>query len=112
MLHSSECVEAVNRGDVGIGQLFRALDVLPSFELLNAGRSVWAPLGGERERARAGHPSKKEREEEEEEEEKKRGGGVVSGGMWRVYDLRSAHLSCRIHEEFPPDLFRLDSLAS
>lgn len=98
VLHSPECVEAVKRGDVGIGQLFRALDVLPNFELLNAGRSAWKPSGVERGTARAGYPST---------EEEEGGEGVVGGGIWRVYDLRSKHLSCRIHEEFPPDLFAL-----
>lgn len=104
VLHSPECVEAVKRGDVGIGQLFRALDVLPNFELLNAGRSVWNPSGAERGRARARYPSKKE---EEGGGEGAAGGEGVVGGIWRVYDLRSKHLSCRIHEEFPPDLFSL-----
>ncbi|CAM9384360.1 unnamed protein product [Choristocarpus tenellus] len=31
VLHSSACVDAVGNGQVGIGQLFRYLDVLPSF---------------------------------------------------------------------------------
>ncbi|CAN0049591.1 unnamed protein product, partial [Hapterophycus canaliculatus] len=37
VLHSTVCAEAVKTGSVGIGQLFRSLDILPSFDLLNAG---------------------------------------------------------------------------
>ncbi|CAM9613668.1 unnamed protein product [Discosporangium mesarthrocarpum] len=39
VLHSPACVKAVRGGEVGIGQLLRLLEVLPSFELLNAGRT-------------------------------------------------------------------------
>ncbi|CAM9738040.1 unnamed protein product, partial [Phaeothamnion confervicola] len=70
VLHSDACRAAVDTGAAGIGQLFRHLDTLPSFALLNAGRRC-------------------------------------GGGFWRLYDLRSRHLSCRIYEEFPRDLFEL-----
>lgn len=42
-VHSSECVELVQSEVVGIGQLFRYLDKLPTFALLDAGRT---PEGG------------------------------------------------------------------
>jgi len=42
-VHSSECVELVQSEVVGIGQLFRHLDKLPTFALLDAGRT---PEGG------------------------------------------------------------------
>jgi hypothetical protein len=35
---SPECVDIVESGEVGIGQLFRYLDRLPTFSLLDAGR--------------------------------------------------------------------------
>lgn len=44
-LYSDECMQAVEEKNVGVGQLFRFLGVLPSFRLLNAGRradgSLW-----------------------------------------------------------------------
>lgn len=83
------CAEAVKNGSVGIGQLFRSLDILPNFELLNAGhRTRPSPVF--------------------ESNGSGSDGGVGGGGLWRAYDLRSRHVSCRIHEEFPPDLFDLE----
>lgn len=83
-------MEAVKKGDVGIGQLFRSLDVLPSFELLNAGRTSGLPANGDGAAV-----------------EGNRGPMSTRGRLWRVYDLRSRHVSCRIHEEFSHDLFVL-----
>lgn len=44
-VHSEECLEAVEQRKVGVGQLFRYLNVLPTFRLLKAGRdtngSLW-----------------------------------------------------------------------
>lgn len=36
-VHSPDCVEMVNSGKVGLGQLFRFLDKLPTFTILDAG---------------------------------------------------------------------------
>lgn len=38
-VHDPQCIQLVETGKVGIGQLFRHLDKLPSFELLDVGRS-------------------------------------------------------------------------
>ena len=38
-VHDARCQELVQTGKVGLGQLFRYLDVLPEFELLEAGRT-------------------------------------------------------------------------
>lgn len=102
VLHCPECVDAVKNGGVGIGQLFRSLDILPSFELLNAGRqnrSSWTS-----DRGRPGAGTSREGQPSSSRED------MAEGGLWRVYDLRSRHVSCRIHEEFPPDLFNLKPL--
>lgn len=90
------CAEAVKNGSVGIGQLFRSLDILPNFELLNAGHrtqpsSVFESNGNGSDTDVRGQKGRK----------------GAAGGLWRVYDLRSRHVSCRIHEEFPADLFDL-----
>eukprot|EP00752_Nemacystus_decipiens_P004105 g3755.t1 len=97
VLHNPVCAEAVKNGSVGIGQLFRSLDILPNFELLNAGHRTRPSLtfertGSEGDSGMGGEEGKRK---------------ATEGGLWRVYDLRSRHVSCRIHEEFPPDLFDL-----
>jgi len=38
-VHSNECIKIVESGEVGIGQLFRYLDKLPTFAIIDAGRS-------------------------------------------------------------------------
>ena len=87
------CAKAVKTGSVGIGQLFRSLDILPNFELLNAGHRTAANFSSALDGNRNDGGGEN--------------GGTGKGGLWRVYDLRSRHVSCRIHEEFPPDLFDL-----
>ena len=39
-VRSEDCIRLVHSGEVGIGQLFRALDRLPTFEILDAGRRL------------------------------------------------------------------------
>lgn len=106
MLHNPVCAEAVKNGSVGIGQLFRSLDILPNFELLNAGhRTRPSPVF---ERNGNGNGSDSSSGSDSDSDAGGENGRQKSGGgLWRVYDLRSRHVSCRIHEEFPPDLFDL-----
>ena len=37
-VHSSHCRGLIDSGEVGIGQLFRYLDILPKFTIIDAGR--------------------------------------------------------------------------
>lgn len=37
-VHSDDCIKIVESGEVGIGQLFRYLDKLPTFTIVDAGR--------------------------------------------------------------------------
>lgn len=71
-VYSEECVQLVHGGTVGIGQLFRHLGILPTFALLDAGRTS-------------------------------------QGGLWRIYELCSKELSCRIKEEFVPNAWEIQS---
>lgn len=70
-VHDPVCQQLVESGRVGIGQLFRFLNVLPEFQLLTAG-------------PRAG------------------------GGFWREYRLDCPELTCRIHEEFEPNMWEIE----
>lgn len=38
-VYSDECVRIIESGEIGIGQLFRHLDKLPTFTILDAGRN-------------------------------------------------------------------------
>jgi hypothetical protein len=73
-IHHADCQALVESGQVGLGQLFRYYNILPEFTLLQAGR-----VGGsdESDTTAAG-----------------------DGGFWRIYQLDSAYVSCRIHERF------------
>lgn len=108
VLHSPVCAEAVKTGTVGIGQLFRSLDILPSFELLNAGHRtrVHSPTL-EGKNCVGGNETDGHTAAGRGDIGLGGGQGERKGGLWRVYDLRSQHVSCRIHEEFVPGLFEL-----
>lgn len=79
-VHCPDCARLVESGEVGIGQLFRHLDKLPTFALLDAGRTSSVSEGG--------------------------GGGGL-GGLWRTYELESDELTCLIREEFVPDAWSI-----
>ena len=40
ILHSEECVKAIESKKVGVGQLFKHLGILPSFQLIDAGHNT------------------------------------------------------------------------
>jgi hypothetical protein len=75
-VHDPLCQQLVQSGQVGLGQLFRYLDLLPEFTLREAG------VG-----------------------EGKGSGGGAGGGFWRDYTLSCAELTCDIHEAFRPGLW-------
>eukprot|EP00804_Cyclotella_cryptica_P019987 CCRYP_007869-RC/>CCRYP_007869-RC protein AED:0.02 eAED:0.02 QI:2232/1/1/1/0.66/0.25/4/1921/317 len=69
-VRSPKCVKLIEDGTVGLGQLFRYLNKLPHFSLLDAGRN--------------GDSMQCE----------------LKGGMWRTYELQCEEVTCLIHEEF------------
>jgi hypothetical protein len=82
-VHDALCQQLVQSGQVGLGQLFRYLDLLPEFTLRGAG--VGDGAGAVENNTGKGV-----------------GGG---GGFWRDYTLSCAELTCDIHEEFRPGLW-------
>ena len=74
---SSECIELIHTKKVGLGQLFRYLNRLPRFSLLDAGRTSSSI--------------------------QKSSSSEFEGGMWRIYELESEEMICLIHEEFCAD---------
>lgn len=77
-VHSSPCIRLIEEGKVGLGQLFRYLNKLPTFSLIEAGRA---------------EPSKLHNEFE--------------GGIWRTYELQCEEILCIIHEEFRRDAWNI-----
>jgi len=77
-VHDALCQQLVQSGAVGLGQLFRYLDLLPEFELHAAG-----PTGN-------GNCN-----------------GNDNGGFWREYTLRCSELTCHIVEDFGPRVWEM-----
>jgi Cupin-like domain len=74
-VYDPTCQELVASGQVGLGQLFRYLNLLPEFVLHDAAPNRDFNHNGDR------------------------------GGFWRDYTLQCKELSCRIHEEFAPNMW-------
>ena len=78
----------ISQQTVGIGQLFRHSDTLPQFTLMNAGRGYNSITNTD----------------------SKHSNDPTVNGIWRLYELNSKDLSCRIKEEFVDNLFELATL--
>ena len=78
VVHSQEVEDLVESGKVGIGQLFRHFNILPEFNLLEAGLTPTTTTNGD--------------------------GG---GGFWRYYTLESDLVTCSIREVFCNDVWNL-----
>jgi hypothetical protein len=83
-LYSRHGHELVASGQVGLGQLFRYWDILPTFTLHNASRCSNVESDGEND-----------------------GGSGGGGSFWREYTLSSAAMTCHIYETFAPGLWSL-----
>ncbi|KAL3806934.1 hypothetical protein ACHAXA_009490 [Cyclostephanos tholiformis] len=102
------CRTLIEDGTVGIAQVFRYLNRLPTFSLLDAGRKT---EGGGRMRRRTyvvGGGGGDCHEEEEgspfdNDDDHHRDDEFGMGGIWRTYELRSEEMTCLIHEEFRGD---------
>ena len=105
-VNSPTCRELITSQTVGIAQMFRHLNRLPTFTLLDAGRHNTSS----RTILRA---------EKEEKVEETEGKGVndndddefsltaKNGGIWRTYELQCEEMSCLIHEEFACDAWNM-----
>jgi len=90
------CQQLVDSGHVGLGQLFRFLDLLPEFTLLDAGTTAPARGVNDVDDAAAAASSS--------------GCAVGNGGggaFWREYRLDCNELSCHIREDFCEGMWEL-----
>jgi hypothetical protein len=97
-VHDPTCQALVESGKVGLGQLFRYLDLLPEFTLLGAGRMDEPATSSQTPRQAT---------ESTRTHYTREGGG---GDFWREYRLDCNELSCYIREEFCPGLWDLRPL--
>ena len=101
------CVTLVESGQVGLGQLFRYLDLLPEFELVHAGH--YYDTEPDNTNKNNNHNTRTGAGNNNNNNHKAppptpHGGG---GGFWREYRLECPELSCRIREDFVPGLWTL-----
>jgi hypothetical protein len=92
-VHDPLCQQLVQSGQVGLGQLFRYLDLLPEFTLRGAGVGTGK-----------GHDDDNDNDDTREVSSSAAGSGKGTG-FWRDYTLSCAELTCDIHEEFRPGLW-------
>jgi hypothetical protein len=93
-VHDAHCQALVESNRVGLGQLFRYLDLLPAFCLHDAGtfgRKDSQPTDQLEENSMTPLDQNDRRE----------------GGFWRSYTLQCRELTCNIYEEFTPGLWNI-----
>lgn len=84
MVKDRECLHAIEAGLVGVGQLFRYLNILPSFKLNASGK---APQSIPRSSLMKG---------------RKDGKMPIEYHLWRDYELSCPKISCHFIECFAP----------
>jgi hypothetical protein len=98
------CIRLIENGTMGIGQLFRYLDRLPTFSLVDAGRTTTAATSAAAAAAGGGGGGGKDLNDNSS------GTNDVSffeGGIWRTYELKCDEMTCLIHEEFHKDAWNI-----
>mmetsp|Transcript_18088 Transcript_18088/g.36321 ORF Transcript_18088/g.36321 Transcript_18088/m.36321 type:complete len:364 (+) Transcript_18088:48-1139(+) len=88
------CIRLIENGTIGLGQLFRYLNRLPTFSLVDAGRSS----GTINSSASTLSSNKSD--------------ALFEGGIWRTYELKCEEMTCLIHEEFHKDAWNISPLDS
>ena len=92
-VRSPVCVRLIKDGRVGLGQLFRYLNKLPTFSLIDAGRTNYSYVKNDGINRSTGTLSSTL--------------GKFHGGMWRTYELQCEEMVCLIHEEFHRDAWNI-----
>lgn len=113
-VNDAEVLKMVEGGTVGVGQLFRHLNVLPTFTLLQAGKlalneDVKDILSASKGFERLGHTI---RDMSLITRNQNRYNSSTKGqeyALWREYELKSPQLSCSFQETFLPGFLDLDT---
>ena len=92
-----ECIRLIENGTIGLGQLFRYLNRLPTFSLVDAGRRTSSTtITG------SGIAVVNDNKDT----------SLFDGGIWRTYELKCDEMTCLIHEEFHKDAWNISPLDS
>ncbi|KAL7569988.1 hypothetical protein ACA910_017037 [Epithemia clementina (nom. ined.)] len=104
------CVTLVDSGQVGLGQLFRYLNRLPEFSLLQAGRRIaqWSSSSSSSLSSLSNPNRPSNHSHNGSSIRQNKNSHSSSSGFWREYTLECPELSCRIREEFIPGLWELN----
>lgn len=92
-----ECIRLIENGTIGLGQLFRYLNRLPTFSLVDAGR---------RSRTIIDSSSSSLSISDNDND------ALFDGGIWRTYELKCEEMTCLIHEQFHKDAWNISPLDS
>ena len=89
---------------MGIGQLFRYLDRLPTFSLVDAGRTTTVVAAEGKEASKLMEAAAGTSCNDSSSSSGTNDVSFFEGGIWRTYELKSCdEMSCLIHEEFHKD---------
>mmetsp|Transcript_26917 Transcript_26917/g.44846 ORF Transcript_26917/g.44846 Transcript_26917/m.44846 type:complete len:151 (-) Transcript_26917:22-474(-) len=102
-IHDPQCQQLVESGQVGLGQLFRYLDRLPTFELIDAGYND--DNDNDDDDAIENNDNTAEHSNNNRQQQH-------TGGLWRLYELRCNEVSCRIREDFHPQAWKMTPSSS
>ena len=86
-----ECIRLIENGTIGLGQLFRYLNRLPTFSLVDAGRSKTINSSPSSSYSSSSSNTN----------------ALFDGGIWRTYELKCEEMTCLIHEEFHKDAWNI-----
>lgn len=85
------CIRLIENGTIGLGQLFRYLNRLPTFSLVDAGR-----------RTRSSTTTSNGDDHDDDDDAL-----LFDGGIWRKYELKCEEMTCFIHEQFHKDAWSI-----
>ena len=104
------CIRLIENGTMGIGQLFRYLDRLPTFSLVDAGRTTpvaAAAVGGKEESTLMEAATVGTSCNDSISSGTNDVSSFFEGGIWRTYELKCDEMTCLIHEEFHKDAWNI-----
>jgi hypothetical protein len=87
------CIRLIENGTIGLGQLFRYLNRLPTFSLVDAGRSRTINDSSSSSSTSSSSDNNND--------------ALFDGGIWRTYELKCEEMACLIHEEFHKDAWNI-----
>ncbi|KAL7453412.1 hypothetical protein ACHAWC_005097 [Mediolabrus comicus] len=101
------CIRLIENGTMGIGQLFRYLDRLPTFSLVDAGRTTTVVAAAGKEASKLMEAAAGTSCNDSSSSSGTNDVSFFEGGIWRTYELKCDEMTCLIHEEFHKDAWNI-----